>query len=113
MFNFTSFLRSNLGQYCAGAYAVRREAWGRLSFWELMRSYPRWRRNLRQNGNPLDGDSPWMTFAAIRFLDRLLTKEMRVFEYGSGGSSLFFSRRVREVVSVEHDGAWENREQEL
>ena len=54
-----------------------------------------------------------MNFAAIRFLDRILTNEMRVFEYGSGGSSLFFSHRVREVVSVEHDGAWANRVQEV
>lgn len=31
---------------------------------------------------------------------------MRVFEYGSGGSTLFFLDRVGEVVSVEHDKAW-------
>ena len=31
---------------------------------------------------------------------------MRVFEYGSGGSTLFWISRVQEVVSVEHDTSW-------
>jgi hypothetical protein len=31
---------------------------------------------------------------------------MSVFEYGSGGSTLFFCDRVKRVVSVEHDAAW-------
>ena len=31
---------------------------------------------------------------------------MRVFEYGSGGSTLFWINNVQEVVSVEHDTAW-------
>lgn len=31
---------------------------------------------------------------------------MRVYEYGSGGSTLFFAQRVREVISCEHDSAW-------
>lgn len=31
---------------------------------------------------------------------------MVVFEYGSGGSSLFFASRVNHLYSVEHDAAW-------
>lgn len=31
---------------------------------------------------------------------------MRVFEYGSGGSTLFWISRVQEVISVEHDNSW-------
>ena len=30
----------------------------------------------------------------------------RVFEYGSGGSTLWFAERVTELVLVEHDSAW-------
>jgi predicted O-methyltransferase YrrM len=37
---------------------------------------------------------------------------MRVFEYGSGGSTLFFANRVREVISVEHDPEWHARTSE-
>lgn len=50
--------------------------------------------------------SPWITFDALRWLDARLAPEMRVFEWGSGGSTIFFSARVREVVSVEHDPSW-------
>jgi hypothetical protein len=31
---------------------------------------------------------------------------MRVFEYGSGGSTLFWISNVQEVASVEHDTSW-------
>jgi len=31
---------------------------------------------------------------------------MRVFEYGSGGSTLFWTLNVHEIVSVEHDTSW-------
>jgi len=31
---------------------------------------------------------------------------MKAFEYGSGGSTLYFADRVAEVVSVEHDKEW-------
>lgn len=31
---------------------------------------------------------------------------MSVFEYGSGGSTLFISNRVSKLVSVEHDKGW-------
>jgi hypothetical protein len=36
---------------------------------------------------------------------------MRVFEYGAGGSTLFWAKRVREVVSIEHDRMWGERVQ--
>lgn len=49
---------------------------------------------------------PWLTFAATRFLERHLHRGMRVFEYGSGGSTVFLAQRVASVVSVEHDAAW-------
>jgi hypothetical protein len=31
---------------------------------------------------------------------------MKVFEYGSGGSTLFWAGHVKEVISVEHDKQW-------
>jgi hypothetical protein len=31
---------------------------------------------------------------------------MAVFEWGSGGSTLFFARRVARVVSIEYDAGW-------
>jgi len=31
---------------------------------------------------------------------------MRILEWGSGASTLFFARRVKEVVTIEHDPEW-------
>ncbi|WP_041700214.1 hypothetical protein [Thalassoporum mexicanum] len=49
---------------------------------------------------------PWITFAAIDFLAQNLRPDMKVFEWGIGGSTLFLLPRVAELVSVEHDRAW-------
>lgn len=50
--------------------------------------------------------TPWLPFLAIDYLNSLLRPDMRVFEYGSGGSTLYLSERVGELVSVEHDPKW-------
>lgn len=51
---------------------------------------------------------PWIPYDAKKFLKSYLNKEMLVFEFGSGGSTLFFSKRVKKVISVEHDKNWFN-----
>ena len=56
--------------------------------------------------SPLAAGVPWMTYKATRWLDRYLREDMSVFEYGSGGSTVFFAKRVHKVVFVEHDAAW-------
>lgn len=73
---------------------------------ELLRFLPRWIRSLDGRAGPLADELPWITFAAIQFLKKNLRPEMSVFEYGSGGSTLFFSRRVKQIFSVEHDPLW-------
>lgn len=52
---------------------------------------------------------PWLSAECIGFLDRLLGGHEHVFEYGSGGSTLFFAGRARSVVSVEHSRGWHAR----
>ena len=49
---------------------------------------------------------PWMNFNAISFLNKFLTKDMTVFEWGSGSSTLFLSHRVHKVISIEHNKEW-------
>jgi hypothetical protein len=63
------------------------------------------------DGTPRDqaGYVPYITYPALRQLARLVRPEFRVFEYGCGGSSLWWSARVREVISVEHDAGWAER----
>lgn len=54
-----------------------------------------------------DGQAlPWYTYAAIDFLEARIRKEMKVFEFGSGNSTLWWNCRVAKVVSCEHDESW-------
>ena len=55
---------------------------------------------------PLDLEIPWFSYGAIDFLDRYLKPHMKVCEYGSGGSTIFFARRVKSVFSIESDPKW-------
>jgi predicted O-methyltransferase YrrM len=55
---------------------------------------------------PLDIGLPWISLKAIRFLERFLTPEMTVLEYGSGGSTIFFARRCKRVIAIEDDPVW-------
>ena len=72
----------------------------------LLRNYPKWKSSLQPGRNTLDDNTPWMTFDAIYFLRKHLNKNMNVFEYGSGGSSIFFCKSANSVVTVEHDMDW-------
>lgn len=54
------------------------------------------------NKNPL----PWYTYPAIEFLDQLDFTGCRVFEYGSGNSSRFWSGKTSSVTSVEINHDW-------
>jgi len=63
-----------------------------------------WKQNkcIDEDGHPI----PWSPYPFINFMKDYLKKKMIVFEYGSGYSTLFFSRYVKHVYSVEHDLRW-------
>lgn len=71
-----------------------------------VRFLPSWIRTLRDGHSPLEDRLPWMNFKVIRWLERTLTPSMSVFEYGAGGSTPFLAKRVRRLVTVEHDPRW-------
>lgn len=54
------------------------------------------------DGSPL----PYITYPAQSILAQIARPETRVFEFGCGHSSLWWSARVKEVVSVDHDPGW-------
>ncbi len=58
------------------------------------------------NSSPLELELPWWSFSAIRKLDKHLNHNHRVFEWGSGGSSVFLARRCKEITTIEHDPDW-------
>ena len=50
--------------------------------------------------------SPWIAFDAIDYLTRTVHSGSRVFEYGSGGSTLYWLSLGAQCVSIEHDPSW-------
>ena len=62
-----------------------------------------------ENGAPLtkSGDPiPWLTYSFIYFIQDRLKPEMSILEFGSGNSTLYWSKRVKRVESIEHDPSW-------
>lgn len=68
--------------------------------------FKRWRNSLRKESNSIADCSPWLTFRAIDYLNKFLKQEHAVYEFGGGGSSLFFASRTARVITVEHDYRW-------
>lgn len=68
-----------------------------------------WFDSLRRQGDTsrrLESPLPCYAFGAIRALEQELSPEHRVFEYGSGSSTLWYAQRVAEVVAIEHHPDW-------
>lgn len=55
-----------------------------------------------KNGEPI----PWYTYPAIEYIKQIDISDKRIFEFGSGNSSLFWASLAKEVVSIEEDGSW-------
>jgi hypothetical protein len=77
-----------------------------FSFKETVVNFPQWWKSLNPVHNSLIDASPWLSFTVIKFLEVHLKSNMKVFEYGSGGSTLFFAKRTESVVSIEHHKLW-------
>ena len=67
-----------------------------------------WTQSIAENRPcQLDGSFvPWMNYQVIALFRQRLDKHMRLFEYGSGYSTLFFSKLVGDVVSLEYNPGW-------
>lgn len=68
--------------------------------------FNKWRLERDSSSTPLDRGEPWFCYSAIRHLSTVVTPQTRVFEYGSGGSTLFYANHCAKAVTVEHDAQW-------
>jgi len=59
-------------------------------------------RSVDAQGEPI----PWFTYPAIDFIKQLDLRNLSVFEYGSGYSTLFWAKRTKRVLSVETEKEW-------
>jgi nitrite reductase/ring-hydroxylating ferredoxin subunit len=55
-----------------------------------------------QSGNPL----PWLSYPIVSFLEKRVQPHFTVFEFGTGNSTLWWSKKVARVFSCEHDPGW-------
>jgi hypothetical protein len=55
-------------------------------------------------------DVPWWTFDSIDIVDKFLANRpsAKVFEWGSGASTIWLSKRAESVIAIEHDLNWAN-----
>ena len=56
---------------------------------------------------------PWLTHDANKILFSLLRNSDTGIEFGSGRSTLFFAKRIRHLISIEHDEFWHHRVQRM
>ena len=66
---------------------------------------PYFRMSVFSRKYPIDIGMPWWSFRAIARADQLLAGK-RIFEYGTGGSTLRFAKIAKQIVCVENDADW-------
>ena len=49
---------------------------------------------------------PWCSYPFIRFIEPRLTKQLDLFEFGCGNSTLWYAEKVHSIKSVDHDKGW-------
>jgi SAM-dependent methyltransferase len=57
--------------------------------------------------------APWLCYSSIPVLDHLIKPDWKVIEFGSGMSTLYFSKRAGSVASIEHSEKWASRVKSL
>ena len=60
---------------------------------------------LNKYGNPIF-TYPDMRESNFKFIEKYLNKDKNLLEYGSGGSTVYFSKKVKKLIAVEHDPYW-------
>ena len=58
-------------------------------------------------------ERPWISYSSVDYLKKMLTKDSRVLEFGSGMSTIWYSRYAGEVFSVEDYLPWYNKMTEI
>tara|TARA_B100000959_G_C14928111_1_gene602375 strand:+ start:504 stop:1142 length:639 start_codon:yes stop_codon:yes gene_type:complete len=56
---------------------------------------------------------PWLTFTAIDFIKERLQEGLKILEWGSGSSSLWFDQNRCMVTAIEHNEDWANTVKEM
>ena len=71
-----------------------------------LKYFNEWKDSLKNPSSPLKKRRPWITFRSKSIIDKYLKNKSAVFEYGGGGSTLYFLDKGAEVTTVEHNEIW-------
>lgn len=71
----------------------------------------RWRKTMQANKNSIEIGMPWFTFPAIDFISSHLSENSNIFEFGGGGSTVYFLGLGHRVTTAEHHEEWFDRMQ--
>ena len=77
------------------------------NFKSIAKVYGQWRSIIE--GDSVDSNAdpiPWYTYPAVEYLSHLDLTRFKVFEYGSGNSTIWWAKRAKQVTSVEDDEGW-------
>lgn len=86
--------------------------WTNPSYWKyrMLRPIIKVRyKTFRKKHSP----TPWLSPAATMFFDEWLTKDHVGVEFGSGLSTIFFAKRTKKMIVVEHFKPWYEKVVEL
>lgn len=86
---------------------------GNFAILSKVKYFSKWKHSLKPGISSTTQEQPWITYPVIDFLNRRINSHSKVFEYGGGGSTLFFVNRASVVVTVEHDAAWFSKLQQI
>ena len=94
-------------------YLIKLIAWLKLEaplrFWQSGYLHKvGWIESFRHK-QPVDAEQnflPWYTYPAIEYIQQLDFSDLEVFEYGSGNSTIFWSKQAKKVISIENNPGW-------
>lgn len=81
----------------------------KIGLHRILRHFFFWKRAYSKQLSALDLGIPWLNFPAIDFLDKYLKKRHKVLEYGAGGSTIYFLKKCKQLVTIEHNKEWINK----
>lgn len=74
--------------------------------WRSLVDFPAYHTYNRALKSHAEVGLPWIAQGALEHLDSYLDGSMTVLEFGCGGSTLYFSRKVGTVISIEDNQKW-------
>lgn len=73
---------------------------------KLIKFLAPWHQSLGKGSISMSYGRPWLPFEACAWIDGYLTRDMTVFEWGAGASTIHLAQRAKKVISVEHNRLW-------